>query len=123
MKKKESRVCYHQLRTFTRDQKGFGFFAGGALILILFYLVQLQVGKSCVTLHSTGSPPCEELWGDRRKSYEAYIDVVSEKEVERLANIAAWNGKRAYDLYEPEWVCDSEKRVTPICYRTHYGST
>jgi hypothetical protein len=108
----ESRIWYHELWAFIRDRKGVGFFAGGA-ILILFYLVQLQVGKSCVTLHSRDSPHCDELWEGRRKSHEVYIDLLSVKEVERSSNIAAWNGRKAYDFYEPEWVCDSEKRVGP----------
>lgn len=73
----ESRIWYHELWAFIRDRKGVGFFAGGA-ILISFYLVQLQVGKSRVTLHSKGSPHCDELWEGRRKSYE--IPVCRENE-------------------------------------------
>ncbi|KAI8112067.1 hypothetical protein M9434_003391 [Picochlorum sp. BPE23] len=60
-----------------------------------------------------GTAHCEEVWEERKKSYETYIDLLIVKEAKRSTNIAAWNGIRAYDMYEPEWVCDSEKRVGP----------
>lgn len=75
--------------------------------------MQLQVGKSCITVHSTVSRPCEEMWEDRRKSYDAYIDLLSKKEVKRSKKFEEWDGRRAYDIYEPEWVCDNEKQVGP----------
>lgn len=92
-------------------QKGVGFLAGAVLLAILLLFMKME--KSCVTIQSMGSPPCEQVWEQTRKSYEAYIGLLREKEIERSSKIAAWNGKTAYDMYEPEWVCDSEKRVGP----------
>lgn len=108
-----------QLCSFALFQKGLGLLAGAALILIVYYLQ--EAGKPCVADQIMRSPSCEQVWEERRKSYEAYIGLLHQKEVERESNIVAWDGKEAYDMYEPEWVCDSEKRVGPEDINTGDG--
>lgn len=84
--------------------------AGGTVLAILFFVFQTE--KSDVAYFAAGGP-CDQVWEQKRTSYEEYVDLLKQKENERESNIASWNGKRAYDLYEPEWVCDTEKRVGP----------
>eukprot|EP00890_Picochlorum_soloecismus_P001523 jgi/Picsp_1/2371/NSC_05834-R1_protein len=106
----EHGVLAGRLWSWARTWKGIILFFGGTLLTITLHFI---LGKSCVTLKTAVGTSCEQVWEQRRKSSESYIGLVNQKEIERESNIAAWNGKRAYDMYEPEWVCDTEKRVGP----------
>ena len=69
--------------------------------------------KGCSLITSERSPSCDTAWEERSKSFEQYIKYLEEQEKSREESLSEWNGKRAYDLYEPEWTCDDEKRVGP----------
>eukprot|EP00890_Picochlorum_soloecismus_P003792 jgi/Picsp_1/4413/NSC_06635-R1_protein len=80
------------------------------LLLLIFYSVAI---KDC-TIITTNSPlSCETQWEERLRSYQHYVGLLQEKEEARKHTISAWDGKTAYDLYEPELVCDLERRVGP----------
>lgn len=69
--------------------------------------------KGCSFIISERSPSCDTVWEEKRKSFEQYMNSLTEQENARRETLSAWNGKRAYDLYEPEWTCHTEKRIGP----------
>uniref|UniRef100_A0A7S3XCQ9 Methyltransferase domain-containing protein n=1 Tax=Picocystis salinarum TaxID=88271 RepID=A0A7S3XCQ9_9CHLO len=47
------------------------------------------------------------------RKYAEYLQALERLEEDRKSVVHRWDGKRAYDFYEPEWVCESEVRVGP----------
>ena len=54
---------------------------------------------------------CEKVWQQKLQAYTYYVGNLTEAEVLRKDKMSSWSDKLAYDLYEPEWICDLEKRV------------
>ena len=76
----------------------------------------LQFGDVATQDRSASVPPeatCEALWEAKWASHQAYLEQLAHSESSRLLSIQDWNGLRAYDMYEPEWVCAAEVRVGP----------
>lgn len=91
-------------------------------LLLMFVAEKIRVSWRSYTKEKTLgliSPPknfsdvCDLVWEERVKSYGVYIKSLYEAEEKRSRNISKWNGISAFDFYEPEWVCASEKRVGP----------
>lgn len=60
---------------------------------------------------ATPDDRCDTAWGKKWGAHQAYIKQLENIEASRMSTIHQWNELRAYDLYEPEWVCASEVRV------------
>eukprot|EP00236_Picocystis_salinarum_P002256 CAMPEP_0183825880 /NCGR_PEP_ID=MMETSP0807_2-20130328/1387_1 /TAXON_ID=88271 /ORGANISM="Picocystis salinarum, Strain CCMP1897" /LENGTH=642 /DNA_ID=CAMNT_0026070939 /DNA_START=421 /DNA_END=2350 /DNA_ORIENTATION=- len=56
---------------------------------------------------------CEASWTAKWKKHQLYMQALEQLERAQAKELSKWNGKRAYDMYEPEWVCESEMRVGP----------
>jgi len=79
---------------------------------IAFYHLQIS-NKACSRINLHRPISCDTAWERTRKSFEQYISFLEEQETTRRNDLTSWNGTLAYDLYEPEWVCETEKRVGP----------
>lgn len=98
--------------TYLRGRGFLTFVLANLVCMISLYAYSKSI-KGCSLIISERSLSCDTAWEERRKSFEQYINHLEEQENARGDTLSAWNGKRAYDLYEPEWTCDTEKRVGP----------
>ena len=62
---------------------------------------------------NTGTSTCAALWTAKWNKHTTYLEGLEQLELASKTNLSRWNGKRAFDMYEPEWVCESEVRVGP----------
>jgi len=56
---------------------------------------------------------CAALWEEKWTKHQSYLKHLAQAEASRSSTMQDWNEKRAYDMYEPEWVCEADVRVGP----------
>ena len=56
---------------------------------------------------------CKYLWETKLKKHQAYMKELRLAEDRRRDTLSEWDKRLAYDMYEPEWVCELDTRVGP----------
>lgn len=72
-----------------------------------------SVGVSSQRAPDPARETCEALWDAKWEQHVSYLNHLKHAEDSRASTMHEWNHMLAYDMYEPEWVCEADVRVGP----------